>query len=229
MERVKWRHNKRQKWVTDDRQKMLADLVSLCRIPETQRDEFCNFLLVLLIMGSWNQWRECGGPENLNADRAVLNAAAKVRAACNAVNALRDNQIPYVEGVMTYDEDALEEVDDLTVRGALNAIDRAFGALIDRPSDQRGKKGAIIYPSFQRFVIDLWRAVEAHHGRLTYSNNKGRPSGTIVDALRLLQPHLPPTFRAEPTRSILENAKKAVRRKRPGRVSKLVGPYTSLL
>jgi hypothetical protein len=230
MERVKRRRNRRQRWVTDDRQKMLADLARLCRIPETRRDEFCNFLVVLIIMGSWHQWEERGGPENLNAERAVLNAAAKIRAACNAVNALRDNQIPDVEGVTTYDEDALDWADDPSIaRAALNAIDRAFGAMIDRPSDQRGKKGAIIYPSFQRLVIDFWRAVEAHHGRLTYSNNEGRPSGTIVDALRLLQPHLPPTFRVEPTRSILENAKKAVRRKRPGRVCKLVGPYTSLL
>jgi len=127
-------------------------------------------------------------------------------------------------------DDAYQEEEDTYVaRGALNEIDRAFGAMIDRPVDQRGREGAIIYPSFQKFVVDLWCGIEAHDGKLTYSNNRGRLSGTIVDALKLLKPHLPPTLRAEPTRSILENAKRAVRRKRLGRALKLMGPYTSLL
>jgi hypothetical protein len=208
---------------------MLADLARLSCIPETRRDEFCNFI-VMFIIARTRQWQDRGCPKNLHAERVLLDAAAKVRAARNAVNALRDDQIPDVEGVSTYDEDALEEEEDTYVaRGALNAIDRAFGVMIDRPADQRGREGAIIYPSFQRFVVDLWRGVEAHEGKLTYSNNKGRLSGTIVDALKLLKPHLPPTLRAEPTRSILGNAKRAVRRKRPGRAPKFVGPYTSLL
>jgi hypothetical protein len=207
---------------------MLADLARLSRIPETRRDEFCNFLVVLILTKSY-QWRDRGSP-NLNAERAVLDAAAKVRAARNALNALRDDQIPYVEGVAAYDEDGMEDQDDPQVaRAALNAIDRAFGTMIDRPVDQRGRDGAVIYSSFQQFVADLWRAVEAHDGKLTYSNNKGRLSGTIVGALKLLQPHLPPTLRAEPTRSILENAKRAARRRRAGRAFKFVGPYTSLL
>jgi len=208
---------------------MLADLARLSGIPETRRDEFRNFIVVLIIAKT-HQWEDRGCPKNLNAERAVLDAAAKVRAACNAMNALRDDQIPDVEEVLTYQEDATEQEEDTYVaRGALNAIDRAFGAMIDRPVDQRGREGAIIYPSFQQFVVDLWRGVESHDGKLTYSNNEGRLSGTIIDALKLLKPHLPPTLRVEPTRAILGNAKRAVRRKRPGRAPKLVGPYTSLL
>ena len=221
---MKRRRNTQQKWVTDDRRKMFADLAHLSGIPEIRRHEFCNFIAMLII----TKTHQCGG-RSLHHDheQAVLDAAAKVRAACNAVNALRDDQIPDVEG-WTGDEYS-EGEDDYTARGALNAIDRAFGVMIDRPVNQRGRKGATIYPSFQEFVVDLWHGVEAHDGKLTYSNNKGRLSGTIVDALKLLKPHLPPALRAEPTRSILGNAKKALRRRRPGRGPKFVGPYTSIL
>jgi hypothetical protein len=189
---------------------MLADLARLCRIPETRRDEFCNFLVVLIIMGSWHQWEERGGPENLNAERAVLNAAAKIRAACNAVNALRDNQIPDVEGVTTYDEDALDWADDPSsaddssiARAALNAIDRAFGAMIDRPSDQRGKKGAIIYPSFQRLVIDLWRGFARRHRRRRLSRTDARDRCAWSLSIPGGEASL---FRQEPVRDAGENS-----------------------
>lgn len=98
---MKWRRKERQRWVTDDRRKMLADLARLSGVPATRRDEFCNFIVVLILTKTY-QWQDRGRP-NLNTERAVLDAAAKVRAACNAVNALRDDQIPDVEGVLIYD------------------------------------------------------------------------------------------------------------------------------
>jgi hypothetical protein len=64
---------------------------------------------------------------------------------------------------------------------------RARGPEADADLKRPGQPG-----SFKRFVLRLLWDVEAYGGRLTLDKTKG--TGTLIETLALLRPHLPPKF-----------------------------------
>jgi hypothetical protein len=79
----------------------------------------------------------------------------------------------------------------------MKCTDAAFGELIGRaanyqPSGKRGRsKGAVAKPDLRYVVKTLWRLVQENDGELKLGKNKSFATGGIVQALRLLAPHLP--------------------------------------
>jgi hypothetical protein len=76
-------------------------------------------------------------------------------------------------------------------------VDDAFGELIGRaggykPSGKRGRaKGAVAKPDLRYVVETLWKLVRENGGELKLGNDNSFAAGGIVQALRLLAPHLP--------------------------------------
>jgi hypothetical protein len=146
-------------------------------------------------------------------DKRVIEAEKTVRAAYAAVRALSPLQQTVFDEALraicecneivgeaggTYDDDEFppREVGIRLLAAMVEAFARITGKspTFELRRGRGRRKGAIGGWQFQHFVEELWRTVNEHGGKLTFSCKDNKGSGSMVDALETLRPLLPQGF-----------------------------------
>jgi hypothetical protein len=181
-----------RRWIElwDSVDALLPKLISIAKIPSTEYRNFC--LAVHERLLSFIHL-------DLSADRdeKMLEAERRLRAAQDAINALSNHQrqsitiatlggIPF-EGDYWFDQmlERLVGIAKITGSGPYRSADPG----------KRGPRATLrINSMLGQFIRDLWRIARLHGGDFTVSHDpdNDRARGTIVKALDLLRPVLPP-------------------------------------
>jgi hypothetical protein len=191
-----------------DNWRMVAAMTNLAKIPKAKHEAFYHGINELCeVLDEFSYYPK-------NTDAKVIAAAQAVRTASNAVLALDPSQLKQLVEAAWFARPAL--LTTLVVSDALppemregedwlknllpemmKCADAAFGELIGRsanyqPSGKRGRsKGAVAKPDLRLVVSTLRKLVQENGGELTLGNDNSFATGGIVQALRLLAPHLP--------------------------------------
>jgi hypothetical protein len=208
-----------------------AELARIAKIPPYARKRFDADVFFLLIGASQTaSFREVA--RKWNDDRPVREAEKAVRAAHDTVRALGEPQRAVFEEAFravcecneivadgTFDE-APTEVGARILAGMVEAFARITGKSPDfEPGGGRGRpKGTVGNWQFQHLVELLWRAVNEYGGELTFGCKENVGSGTMMDALEILRPLLPPSLmpRHLPAKTI-ERVRATLDKKAPAR------------
>jgi hypothetical protein len=191
-------------------QDVLPDLVALARIPEA-RGKFLYIFIRSSLQHAWdlNQEQAAGFSRGAAQEQAagfsrkLLRAAQVLRAAGDAIDSLDEKERDLVELALhpeaylewEYSFDTISEIADaldVAARKAASALRRG------RPP------GTVKNEPLRSFVMEFYRSVVVGcAGKLSF-NSKNGGSGTLIRALRLIEPCLPSGFlpKALPAKSI---------------------------
>jgi hypothetical protein len=175
-----------QRWdeVADalDGANVLRRLAELARVPEEKRVEFCRQVSNLLS----DMW-------TFDADRRALVVAKQNKAVSRAIDALRAAR----QALADLDEELRE-----ALRGPIVDIELGLTLFLacmreesgpaSRRADGRGRRPGRVNWMFAAFVVKLRRAARSAGGRLGLQKNIKK--GALLDAIKLLAPHLPDGF-----------------------------------
>jgi hypothetical protein len=183
-----------EKW--DDVDRLLPELVSLAGIRPTAYGGFCLAVHERMLDFIDQDF-------SMARDAAMLEAERRLRAAQDAIIALDERQRFWVSQAITQarvfhgHHDFRASFDDWTrvIPNMLAGIAMITGSAPYRPNEptRRGPKRERSHLVLRNLIRDLWRIAREHDGDFTLSvNDDGQARGTIVKALRLLEPVLPP-------------------------------------
>jgi hypothetical protein len=182
--------------------KLVAELIRLARVPAANTDEGIekrNQLQRVLWFDIEREWRyrEAGGKRGmLKKIRIEERCLARlVRVAEDFLSALQDvSPVPSLpvsldrkEGIIHYEEQTAALVKSVSERLSFLRQSRPANRPAGGPLSQNPHQGS---PGL--FTLRLLWDVRSLGGRLTLNKNAG--TGTLVDALHLLRPRLPPNF-----------------------------------
>jgi hypothetical protein len=187
-----WFENGRRKWLEkwDNVDQLLPELVSLAGIQPEAYKGFC-----LAVHERVQEIHDNRDERSLICDAAMLEAERRLRSAQDAIATLSHHQQVRIglglhEGEMNgyigwtrHIPKVLEIIAKFTESGPY------------RPNvaNKRGPKRERSNLVFRELVRDLWRIAQAHGGDFTlWADDRGGAKGTMVDALHLLKPVLPP-------------------------------------
>jgi hypothetical protein len=182
---------------------LIPELVSLAAVPPTGYRGFClgvHKLLMSVDHRTLSTFR----------DEAMLRVEAVLRAAQDAILALSEEQRMQVRAEVRNNlltarnpELALSLRWDRVIPDILEGIGKITGSAPYRPTDpgRRGpKQKERMSVKLRDFIRGMWSSAEAHGGGFTVTSqfdlvgSGTHAVGTLVDALRLLEPVLPPGF-----------------------------------
>jgi hypothetical protein len=176
-----------QRWDSVDA--LLPELVSLANIRPTEYRGFCVAVHERLL-------RYINLDRSADRDEKMLEAEKRLRSAQDAINALsKDQQLALTQAILG--SIPFDDYDDLPqqISKILVGIARMTGSGPYRPNEpnKRGPRTERSHLMLRELVTDLWLMAQEHGGDFTISvDDEGRARGTMVQALRLLEPILPP-------------------------------------
>jgi hypothetical protein len=181
-----------RRWIElwDSVDALLPKLISIAKIPSTEYRNFCLAMHERLLSFIHPDL-------STDRDEKMLEVERRLRAAQDAINALSNGQRISITiatlGSIPFDGDYW--FDQMLDR--LVGIAKITGSGPYRPADpsKRGPRATLrINPVLGQFIRDLWRIARLHGGDFTVSHDpdNDRARGTIVKALDLLRPVLPP-------------------------------------
>jgi hypothetical protein len=180
-----------RKWeqLWDSADTLLPELVSLAKIRPTEYRGFCLAVHERLLRFIDLNW-------SADRDERMLEAERRLRAAQDAITALSEDQRRSITvatlGSIPFDGDDWTQ----QILERLVGIAKITGSGAYRPTDPRksGPRTERINPVLSKFIRDLWHIARAHGGDFTVSHDEenNRARGTLVKALDLLRPTLPP-------------------------------------
>jgi hypothetical protein len=179
----------KRKWMElwDSVDKLLPDLVSLAGIPSTAYRGFC-----LAVHGRMLEFIDMDW--SMARDAAMSEVERRLRATQDAIVALSETQRRYISRAML--SLYIYEYENWTnqIPNMLRAIAKITGSAPYRPNEprRRGPKRERSNLVLREFVRDLWRIAQANGGDFSLYVDAGDTKGTLVKALRLLAPVLPP-------------------------------------
>lgn len=205
----------------DQRSEAIAEIARVAKIPTINSQRFRSSVFVMM-MGAEQTAGFLAAARELNDD-SLRKAEAAIRSAYDAVRALKAPQRSLFEKAFLVagccrellNEDVLPETLGL---GVLEALVAAFASLSNKsPSFEprggsRRPRGTIGRWQFRELVGYLWQTVNKYEGELSFSCKENRGSGTMVDALEILRPVLPPgLIPSELPAKIIEQIKKTLK------------------
>ena len=172
----------------EDMDKLLSDLVSLAGIQPEQYEGFCRAVDNCLRVVSYSS-----PLRSLVFDEALLEAERRLRSAQDAIMALSEEQRGRI-GLGMHEGDWTEWT--RRIPKMLESIAEFTGSAPYRPNEpsRRGPKRERSHLALRKLVRDLWSIAQAHGGDFTLWADRGGAKGTMVEALHLLKPVLPPGF-----------------------------------
>jgi hypothetical protein len=178
----------REKWDGVDR--ILPELVSLAKIqPDAYRD-FC-----LAVHERLLRVQDLRAARSRFCDEAMLEAERRLRHAQDAVLKLSERQ---QDEIASGAKMVFEPPWTHLIPAVLAGMAKFTGSGPYEPSEpsKRGPKKKRSNVPFRDLVRDLWRIAQDHRGDFSLwpDDGYGPARGTLVDALRLLEPVLPPDF-----------------------------------
>jgi hypothetical protein len=172
----------------DDVCELLPELIRLAKIPSTKLEGFC-----LAVQRLFKTMRSDAEHSAHFSDAALLEVDRRLRAAQDAIMELNEKQRLQIGSLLprSSDEDVKNWVTWIpTVLRAITML------TLDEPyqvGQSKPKKGRPKEENLHPLIEDLLRIARAHGGKFTLSEgDRNRARGTIVDALHLLRPVLPP-------------------------------------
>jgi hypothetical protein len=177
----------------DEVSKVLPELIALAGIPRTKYEGFC--------LAMQKRLRERYYPSI--RDQKLREAERSLRAAQDAIMGLSDEQRYHVGIAILVISDFDPALNWIRATGVPNdwikLIPMMLKAIAEFTGDRPARRGPL--EDLQSlFIQDLWRIARHHGGDFTvYANpyagkRKNRASGSMVEALQLLRPLLPPNF-----------------------------------
>jgi hypothetical protein len=184
----------------------MQQLADLAHVPKIEQEYFSRFI-VRILSDAWQNDGLCDAALEMQSTNAALFRAA--RALRSARQALAD--------LDKRDREALwwpiSEVE--------SGIDRFFDFVVGgseptRPQPhRRGRRsGTVKNRAFQIFVRGLFLAAETADGRYTLEKNIG--TGTVIEAIEILNPYLPDGFVPKYSFSTLQRIKSTPPKRRNG-------------
>jgi hypothetical protein len=181
--------------------KAIAEIARLAKIPTINSEPFRGTVSSKL-WGAEQNARFLAAARELD-DGSLEKAEAAIRSAYDAVRALKAPQRNLFEKAFLVAGCCRELLnEDVAPRtlglGVLEALVAAFASLSNKSptfeprSGAKRPKGTIGRWRFQEVVGVLWQTVNKYEGKLSFSCKENRGSGTMVDALEILRPALPP-------------------------------------
>jgi hypothetical protein len=187
-----------RKWeqLWDSVDTLLPELVSLANIQPTEYWSFCLVVHDRLLKFIDSDW-------SADRDDKMLEAEKRLRAAQDAIAALSEYQRRSITiamlGSIPFDgDDWTQQI--LKILDGISKITESAPYRPNDPSKRGPKKKERVSVALREFVRDLWSIAQAHGGDFSVGSKpdpigSGTSAvGTLVDALRLLEPVLPSGF-----------------------------------
>jgi hypothetical protein len=197
-----------QRWIKlwDKVDALLPELVSLAEVPAAGYRGFCLAVHDRML-------KFIGSDRSAFRDEAMLEVERRLRTAQDAILALSQRQRGEVNQAILHH--SVHEADpasrihlpydqwDRVIPNILAGIAKITGSARYRsadPSRPGPKQKERISVKVRDFIRDLWSIAQAHGGKFSVTSEPDpvgsgtHAVGTIVDALRLLEPVLPPGF-----------------------------------
>jgi hypothetical protein len=161
-------------------------------VPDKERHSFCD-----LLSGTVQRVRSRARPEEPSP--ALVRAADAARILNEALASLNNEDREWIEELLAEhpeysDVEAADAVASLRERASWLvglfsvAIGKSPGGGV-RPTQRGRRPGTVENVIFQEFVFDLLSTAGASGGHVTFDKNY--ETGTLVDAIKVLTPHLP--------------------------------------
>jgi len=199
---------KQTAWIASDAgQKAIRDTMArLADEVEVQenREQFCADIWIGVNIATMGcvQMRGRSGPR----DPDLWDAEMKIRDAYKAVNKLCDVQEKCASKYRDFNYGSVKKPRTLQdCEGELRGMIAGFAVLNNNffgPLPRSGPGSRDLAPNhlFEQFVVGLFSKIEQYGGKATFSHQNG--TGTILEAVKLLSPFLPPDFIPKPIPSI---------------------------
>jgi len=146
-------------------------------------------------------WSEVGRLErreyyDSHCDEALLEAERCLRSAQDAIIALSEDQRSAIgSGLNLKIPDNPVEMMEMDWANWIPRILRTIAHFTETEPSRRGRRKVRRNLKLHPLIRDLWRIAQEHGGDFTaWPGGKGHAKGTMVEALRLLEPLLPGGF-----------------------------------
>jgi hypothetical protein len=187
--------------VMHQRDEAIAEIARLAKIPTINSERFCGTVWNIFL-GAEQTAGFLAAARELD-DGSLRKAEAAIRSAYDAVRALKAPQRSLFEKAFLVAGGCRELLNEDVAPGTLGlgvleALVAAFASLTNKSpsfeprSGAKRPRGTIGRWPFREVVGFLWQTVNKYGGELTFSCKGNRGSGTMIDALKILRPVLPP-------------------------------------